>query len=84
MGPNPQFPADLITFTEKILNGKLHFFEVILFALTTNAISELFLGFSVLKRLKTKWDDLVYKSRRDWKNWFFKHSQRSEDKKEAN
>ena len=28
MGPNPQFPADLVTFTEdteEILNGKLHF-----------------------------------------------------------
>ena len=25
MGPNPQFLADLITFIEKILNGKLHF-----------------------------------------------------------
>ena len=25
MGPNPQFPADLVTFTEKIHNGKLHF-----------------------------------------------------------
>ena len=25
MGPNPQFPADLVTFTKKILNGKLHF-----------------------------------------------------------
>ena len=25
MWPNPQFPADLVTFTEKILNGKLHF-----------------------------------------------------------
>ena len=25
MLPNPQFPADLITFTEEILNGKLHF-----------------------------------------------------------
>ena len=23
--PNPQFPADLVTFTEEILNGKLHF-----------------------------------------------------------
>ena len=23
--PNPQFPADLVTFTEKILNGNLHF-----------------------------------------------------------
>ena len=25
MGPNLQFPADLVTFTEEILNGKLHF-----------------------------------------------------------
>ena len=25
MWPNLQFPADLVTFTEGILNGKLHF-----------------------------------------------------------
>ena len=25
MRPNPKFPADLVTFTEEILNGKLHF-----------------------------------------------------------
>ena len=25
MWPNPQFPDDLVTFTEEILNGKLHF-----------------------------------------------------------
>ena len=25
MGANPQFPADLVTFAEKILHGKLHF-----------------------------------------------------------
>ena len=25
MWPNPQFCADLVTFTEEILNGKLHF-----------------------------------------------------------
>ena len=25
MWPNPQFSGDLVTFTEKILNGKLHF-----------------------------------------------------------
>ena len=24
-GPNPQETADLVTFTEEILNGKLHF-----------------------------------------------------------
>ena len=25
MRPNPQFPADFLTFTEKILNGKPYF-----------------------------------------------------------
>ena len=25
MWPNPQLPGDLVTFTEEILNGKLHF-----------------------------------------------------------
>ena len=25
MWPYPQFPEDLITFTEEILNGRLHF-----------------------------------------------------------
>ena len=25
MWPNPQFPADLVTYPEEILNGKLHF-----------------------------------------------------------
>ena len=25
MRPNPQFPTDLVTFTEEILNRKLHF-----------------------------------------------------------
>ena len=25
MWPNPQFPADLVTFAEEISNGKLHF-----------------------------------------------------------
>ena len=25
MWPNPQSPADLVTFTEEILKGKLHF-----------------------------------------------------------
>ena len=27
MWPNSQFPADLVTFTEEILNGKFQFFE---------------------------------------------------------
>ena len=30
MWPNPQFSADLVIFTEEILNGKLHFCAVII------------------------------------------------------
>ena len=33
MWPNPQFPADLVTFTEVMLNGKLHFLCSACFAL---------------------------------------------------
>ena len=29
MWANPQFPAELVTFTEEILNGKLHFYAVL-------------------------------------------------------
>ena len=29
MWPNPQETADLVTFTEEILNEKLHFFPVV-------------------------------------------------------
>ena len=25
MRPNPQFPVDLVAFTEEVLNGELHF-----------------------------------------------------------
>ena len=33
MSPSPQFPADLVTFTEEILNGKIRFlFSVINYA----------------------------------------------------
>ena len=31
MWPNPQIPADLVTFTEEILNGKLHFLCSVVF-----------------------------------------------------
>ena len=31
MSPNPQETADLITFTEEILNGKLHSFCAVFF-----------------------------------------------------
>ena len=44
MLPNPQFPADLVTFTEEILNGKLHFFCSVKYALVRK------LPESILKR----------------------------------
>ena len=28
MLPNPQFPADLVTFTEEIIDGNLHFLPI--------------------------------------------------------
>ena len=42
MGPNPQETADLVTFTEEILNGKLHFLcsDVIRHTQTVNQIAE--------------------------------------------
>ena len=33
MLPNPQFPEDLVTFAEEILNGKLHFLSLVLLVL---------------------------------------------------
>ena len=37
---NPQFPADLVTFTEEILNGKLHFLCSVLFLKNDYAIQD--------------------------------------------
>ena len=34
MWPNPQEIPDLVTFTEEILNGKLHFYAVWIWTLT--------------------------------------------------
>ena len=36
MWPNPHFLVDLVTFTEEILNGKLHFFGSVDAPLTKN------------------------------------------------
>ena len=32
MWPNPQFPADLVTFAEEILNGKLRYLRSVYFS----------------------------------------------------
>ena len=51
--PDPLFPADLVTFTEEIRNGKLHFFVQWIKLLTWNkkAFFIIFKGFS-LKQIK--------------------------------
>ena len=43
MWPNPPFPADLVTFTEDILNGKLHVL------CSGYSDSEVYLGFNILQ-----------------------------------
>ena len=37
MGPNPQETADLVTFTEEILNEKFHFCAVVVTALDSHS-----------------------------------------------
>ena len=44
MCPNPQFPADLVTLTEEILNGKFQFLCSIKFASLNADIIVEFLG----------------------------------------
>ena len=46
MRPNPQETADLVAFTEEILNGKLHFLriDVIRDTQTVNQIAEFLEG----------------------------------------
>ena len=34
MWPNPQFPVDLVTFTEEIFNGKIHFLYSVTWAVS--------------------------------------------------
>ena len=38
MGPNPQFPSNLVTFTEEIFNGKLNFLCSAIFLLTQSMV----------------------------------------------
>ena len=48
MWPNPQFSADMVTFTEKTLNGKLHF------------LCSLYLD-SDSRESQSVWEDLTWK-----------------------
>ena len=43
MWPNPEFPADLVTFIEQIFNGKLHsLFSLVIYYFLENATSQTF------------------------------------------
>ena len=64
MGPNPQLPADLVTFTEEILNGKLHFLCSVIAKL---AAYELSVNKSSLKLIQ----NFLSKKETDGRNRFF-------------
>ena len=51
MGPNQQETADLVTFTEEILNGKLHFLCSVRCRIKTRTLSKLVFDNSI-KSLK--------------------------------
>ena len=51
MLPNPQVNADLVTFTEEILNGKLHFFVQCVFPCFIFLCSAFFRVFSLASQL---------------------------------
>ena len=51
MRPNPQFPADLVTFTEEILTGKLHFFCSVVCGQVYNNHYQTILRFYLLIRI---------------------------------
>ena len=54
MWPNLQFPTDLVTFTEKILNGKLHFSCNVIWLLSWRP----FIAPSFIEE-KGDWDDFL-------------------------
>ena len=54
MWPNPQFPADLVTFTKKILQGKLHFLCSVLAYYSEYYVSEVHRKLDELLMKKTK------------------------------
>ena len=68
MRPNSQFPADLLTFTEEIFNGKLHFFVQCIIGLIAKTTRKFinnsrykFLGYMVFKSERIGKPDLTFK-----------------------
>ena len=54
MWPNPQFPADLITFTEELLNGKIHFLSSAICYLMHCSLFSAFRSFLYSDRIWTR------------------------------
>ena len=86
MRPNPQFHADLVNFTEKILNVKLHFCIMITEIKINKSILQLekvsFLTFSWRKPLsyRNQSIDLLRKSM----DWFLYHNGLRHEKVKSN
>ena len=71
MWPNPQFPADVATFTEKILNGELHFLcSVIISRIFMNLFRATGLFLYPLKTSEKLWfSDVFREYRRTQARW---------------
>ena len=66
MWPNPQETADLVTFTEEILNGKRHFLCSVSFE--TRNIKIVYYGLETITSLAPKIWDLVTQKIKDSEN----------------
>ena len=58
MWPNPQLPADLVTFTEEILNGKLNFMCSECGLISKEHQNNPFIGYMNINSLCNKINDL--------------------------
>ena len=55
---NPQFPEDLVTFTEEILGGKLHFLSglVVYTSFSQVMVQEIAVFFTLLNLFQISWN----------------------------
>ena len=53
MWPKSRFPTDLVAFTEKILNGKLHFFVQCVKSLNKQLVRQLVHSISISKEVSS-------------------------------
>ena len=53
MWPNPQFPVDLVTFTEETLNAKLHFLWSACFWIGLSAAAKIYCAYALFQNAET-------------------------------